>query len=354
MVAASSTSAATNIYNYSYNSNGTCPGQPVTVTVNYCQNLTNSNSYFFAALNTSDSATLLPCGDASQFFVVDSNGINVADTTPSAGWNSLDALPVTFCRPITWVFNIPSNAVLGTRYMFVMAGRTGGLDCSTPPDSQIALPVTVCSALPTSTPTFTKTISPTISITPTPNTPTPTPTATFINTPVYTMTVVLSDTPTYTPTPTPTPWMTQTPTDTPTPSGPITLIYTNGSSTCSAAFGCTVQFVNACRLLYLDSQTSYIIMRLGATCGCQPSDIMQLRLTMSWDEICAHYGLDWSTFVTDLQTRIATLAPEVDTPIMIMRADANDPSQYPMTQPVPMPDHLIYAQAVTEVVPVCH
>ncbi len=94
-------------------------------------------------------------------------------------------------------------------------------------------------------------------------------------------------------------------------------------------------------------------MRIGATCGCQPSDIMQLRLTMSWDEICAHYGLDWAAFAADLQTRINTLLPEIDTPNMIMRAAANDPNQFPITYLAPMPDTLVYAQPVTEVIPVC-
>jgi hypothetical protein len=74
---------------------------------------------------------------------------------------------------------------------------------------------------------------------------------------------------------------------------------------------------------------------------------------MSWDEICAHYGFDWSTFVTDLQTRINTLAPEVNQPLMIMRGAANDPTQYPITYPSPMPDVVVYGQSVTEVAPVC-
>jgi hypothetical protein len=80
---------------------------------------------------------------------------------------------------------------------------------------------------------------------------------------------------------------------------------------------------------------------------------MQLRLTMSWDQICAYYGLDWSTFVADLQTRVNTLLPEIDTPIMILRAAANDPSQFPMVFPAPMPDTLVYGSPVSEVVPVC-
>ena len=145
-----------------------------------------------------------------------------------------------------------------------------------------------------------------------------------------------------TPTDTPFATPTSTPTDTPTPGsgGSVTFIYNNPAGACSGAFGCTIQFVDACRALNLDFATSYLIMRLGATCGCQPSDIMQLRLTMGWDEICAYYGFDWTTFVADLQTRIATLKPEVDTPNMIMRTAANDPNQYPIEIPTPMPDIL--------------
>jgi hypothetical protein len=388
--------AATQIYALSLSNSAACPGQAVTATVSYCQDQDNTNSFFLGALNTSNSATILPCPNANQFFTVDSNGIGVTDSTPPGGWNASDSSPVSACHAVTWIFAIPSYAVLGSQYAFVVAGGNSNLICGSLPDSQASTIVMVCGPSPTCTPTLTPTLTATLPMTITPThtktvTPTvsptrtmavsPTQTMTFVNTPtfvytpLYTLTPVLTDTPSFTSTPyltdTPTLIVTPTPdptpifptpawTDTPTatfvstPSGPITIIYMNGAGACSSAFGCSISFVNACRQLYLDFETSYIIMRLGATCGCQPSDIMQLRLTMSWDEICANYGLDWSAFVADLQTRVATLAPEIDTPTMIMRSDTNDPSQFPMTQPVPMPDHLTYVQAVTEVVPVCH
>jgi hypothetical protein len=318
---------------------------------------------FLAAILPSSTNLIQPCPNASQLFVVDSNGLGVEDTTPPGAWSAQDSSPVSHCGAITWLFAAPSSLVPDTYYNFVVAGGTTTLDCSTTPDSQFGVTIFSCSISPTATypmtPTSTPTITPTLSPTPT---PTPLPTFTTFG-PTPSATVEMTPTPditdTFTPTPTANAGITQTPvftdtyTPTPTTSGPITIIYANSPGACSAAFGCSISFVNACRALYLDFETSYIIMRLGATCGCQPSDIMQLRLTMSWDEICAHYGLDWATFVADLQTRVATLAPEIDTPTMIMRADANDPSQFPMTQPVAMPDHLTYVQAVTEVVPVC-
>ena len=152
---------------------------------------------------------------------------------------------------------------------------------------------------------------------------------------------------------TPTPFPSWTPTPTPGTGGSVTIIYNNPASACSGAFGCSIEFVNECRALNLDFATSYLIMRLGATCGCRPSDIMQLRLTMGWDEICAHYGFDWATFTADLQTRIDTLQPEIDTPNMIMRTAANDPSQYPIEIPTPMPDTLPTGTTSQENCPLC-
>ncbi len=327
-----------------------CPGQSVTLDVYYCQNSLNSDSYFLTALNSSNSATLLPCGDLSQYFVVDSNGAAVSDPTPPGGWNAMDSSPVTFCRAVSWTFSIPSTAVSGSYYDLVVAGGTNSLNCGALPDSQAVTILWVCGVSPTPTPTATPTVTyqvtqvatVTPSQTPLPTlTPTPTPTATKTATFVWTATW------------TPPATATITPSVTLTPGGPITFVYANSDAACSAAFGCSIGFVQACRALYLDFATSYLIMRLGATCGCQVSDIMTLRLTMSWDEICTHYGLTWSTFAADLQNRISTLQPEVDTPNMLLRGAANDPSQFPITYPVDMPATVVYSAPVTNVGPVC-
>jgi len=161
-------------------------------------------------------------------------------------------------------------------------------------------------------------------------------------------------TPTWTWTITPTPAISVTPTITPTPSGPVTLIYVNGSSACAGALGCSVTIVDQCRQLQLDSTTSYMIMRICALCGvCQPSDIMTMRLTKSWDEICAYYGIDWTTFVVDLQARINTLKPEIDTPAQLIRGAANDPSSIPYVDYCSMPATLTTGSTFKEVCPLC-
>lgn len=164
-----------------------------------------------------------------------------------------------------------------------------------------------------------------------------------------TATVTPSSTATNTPTPS------DTPTPTPTPGGPVTLIYVNSEGACCSAFGCTVTCVEQCRALYLDQMTSYIIMRICALCGgCQPADLMQLRATgLGWDEICAHYGIDWATFTTDLQTRINTLLPETDSPCQLLRGAAYNPNPYPIEYPTPMPDILTQTDAITEACPLC-
>jgi hypothetical protein len=129
---------------------------------------------------------------------------------------------------------------------------------------------------------------------------------------------------------------TSTPTITPTPSGPVTFIYINTVNACAAAFGCNTTVVQQCRDLNLDIYTCYMIMRICALCGgCQPADIMLLRLTMGWDEICAYYGITWATFTADLQLRMDTLQPEIITPNQIIRGAANDPTAFPQDDPAP-------------------
>ena len=112
-LAAGSLSAATQISTLSLNPGVACPGQPVSVIVSYCQNQPSTNSYFLAALNTSQSATFLSCGDPTQTFVVDSNGTGVTDTVPPGAWNAQDASPSTFCGAVTWVITMPMSAALG-------------------------------------------------------------------------------------------------------------------------------------------------------------------------------------------------------------------------------------------------
>jgi hypothetical protein len=130
--------------------------------------------------------------------------------------------------------------------------------------------------------------------------------------------------------------------------------YSNTNTTVATTLGCTTQVVDQVRALNLDPVTSYLVMRLTASCGCTPVAIMNLRLTMGWDEICVQYGLDWTNFTTDLQTRMNTLQHEVVTPNQIIRAAANDPTVFPVDPlPPPMPDHLTYGDPYQEVCPTC-
>lgn len=175
------------------------------------------------------------------------------------------------------------------------------------------------------------------------------------NTPVPSYTPTPTGSPTHTPTITPTPPITATytPTVSPTPSGPTTFVYVNPEGACSAAFGCTVTCVHTCRLLNLDITTCYIIMRLCGLAGCQPADVMALRLTMGWDEICGYYGIDWTAFTADLQTRMNTLQREIITPNQILRGAANDPDTFPIQNPGNVPDILNNGNTHTEANATC-
>lgn len=143
-----------------------------------------------------------------------------------------------------------------------------------------------------------------------------------------------------------------TPTATPTPTSAPAMIYNNTDTAVAAALGCAVAIVDEVRQLNLDITTSYILMRLCAL-GENLQAILQMRLTLGWDEICARFAIDWSSFSTDLQTRIQALQPEMITPNQVIRGAANDPSQFPITQPSPMPDNLIVNAPITEVCPLC-
>jgi hypothetical protein len=118
----------------------------------------------------------------------------------------------------------------------------------------------------------------------------------------------------------------------------------------AATLGCTVATVDAVRQLNLDPYMSYIIMRLVTLCGCGVSDIMTLRLTMGWAEICAKYGVDWTSLVTDVENRTANLVPEETTANQVLRTDANDPNAFPIeiSSPPVLPSQGLVFQAPIE------
>ncbi len=197
----------------------------------------------------------------------------------------------------------------------------------------VPTPTSTATSTPANTRTKTATSTPTQPHTPTPtSTPTPLPTVSSCPTPTNTPTFTFQ--PTITATQTPTLVITITPT-----SIPVSQIgYNNSDTAVASALGCTPQVVDEVRLLYLEPYTSYIIMRLTVLCGCHASDIMVLRLNMGWDDICTHYGIDWTAFIADLETRIYPLLPENTTLNQILRSDANDPTAFPIDiPPIPVP-----------------
>ncbi len=115
---------------------------------------------------------------------------------------------------------------------------------------------------PTITPTITSTLSPTSTSTPT-NTFSPTLTPTPIDT--------------FTPTPTPSPFI-------PTPTCTPAMTYANTDLQVATALGCSVGIVDEARQLNLSPEITYIIIYLTTKCGCHPSDIINLRITLGWDE----------------------------------------------------------------------
>lgn len=397
--------AATQISALTVDPSTACPGQSVAVSVVYCETQPNANSFFLVALNQAGFMSLQPCPDARQLFVVDSNGANVGDLSPSGGWNANNSQPLSTCGETAgWNIQVPSNALPGNLSV-VVAAESYGITCGYPPDSEMSVGILVCGTpvpsatnTPTATPTSTgsNTATPTPTATPTSTgskTPTPTPTGSicfactatpFTNTPTSTATPTPTCTATRTPTssttptwattgsatstatwtptstpnrtptstftpsmtatsliPTASPTVTPSPTSssTPFPSGTATPpVYNNPAGIVAGALGCTVETVEDVRQLNLETQTSYFIMRLTVYCGCHASDIMRQRLTMGWDDIGAYYGVDWKTFITDVDGRIAGLLPEPITVNQILRADANDPSYFPVEiPPTPAP-----------------
>jgi outer membrane protein assembly factor BamB len=131
-------------------------------------------------------------------------------------------------------------------------------------------------------------------------TPTPTPTVTFTQTATLTPTVTLTSTATLSPTPT------LTPTATPSPSQ----FYANTDTAVAAAFGVPVSIVDEARSLGLDPQTTYVILVITKHCGCHPHDVMVLRETLTWDQICIQYGTTWTLVLGEVNSDTAGLLPE--------------------------------------------
>src|SRR5665213_3301908 len=132
------------------------PGSVLGVTVVYCQNATNNNSFFLVALVPSSSTTLAgTCPVPGQRFLVDganppgptslgpppvltSTRNDGADPGPGQGWNAQDTVATLTC-PMTQVFDvtIPVTMAIGA-YNIVVAANLNNIQCgnSYPPTQQ--------------------------------------------------------------------------------------------------------------------------------------------------------------------------------------------------------------------------
>ncbi|HUO57429.1 MAG TPA: PQQ-binding-like beta-propeller repeat protein [bacterium] len=131
-------------------------------------------------------------------------------------------------------------------------------------------------------------------------TPTHTPTATF------TRTGTLPPTATFTPTPTGT-WYSPTPTNT-LPYDPTR--WANTDTSVAQAMGVPVSIVDEARQLNLDPLTTYIILVIMHHCGCHPHEVWMMMVNLTWDEICAYYGLTYQGVLNEEASLTSGLLPE--------------------------------------------
>ncbi len=89
-----------------------------------------------------------------------------------------------------------------------------------------------------------------------------------------------------------------------------TTSYANADTSVAAALGVPVSIVDEARALGLDPTTTYVIILLTKLCGCQPHDLYQLHLTMTWTDVCVQYGTTWEILVTEEQALTTGLIAE--------------------------------------------
>jgi hypothetical protein len=145
----------------------------------------------------------------------------------------------------------------------------------------------------------------------------------------------------------------ETTTPTPTPTA-VAFTWAVPVTQVAAVLGCSPSAVEETRAYALDTFTSYLVMRLTVVCGCSASEILRLRLNMSWDDIASWYGLDWRALVTYVTARIAELPPDNAPPDYWDRSAANavttlQPAQ--PARPVPTAAIIFYPPTTSEVCP---
>jgi hypothetical protein len=80
--------------------------------------------------------------------------------------------------------------------------------------------------------------------------------------------------------------------------------------------GCTQSDLDEAYSYGLGESAVWILLVIRQHCGCHPHDIMALRATMSWGQICANYGTTWSTVVDDMWTQCQGAGMDPDDPTL--------------------------------------
>lgn len=82
----------------------------------------------------------------------------------------------------------------------------------------------------------------------------------------------------------------------------------------ASIFGCTLTQVQEAQAYGFDQRGLWTLLVILHHCGCHASDVMAQRATLNWGEVCAHYGLTWTSVLTELQSNAdaAGVVPELD------------------------------------------
>jgi sugar lactone lactonase YvrE len=112
---------------------------------------------------------------------------------------------------------------------------------------------------------------------------------------------------------------------------------TNNYLAVADALGVDLTTVQDAYGLGLDEYLTWLVIRISKKCGCHPHDILALRATLSWGDICLKYGLTWSSVIADVDNRTgaAGLTPMEPNSDQSQRSCVNDGvSPTPTPQPV--------------------
>lgn len=80
--------------------------------------------------------------------------------------------------------------------------------------------------------------------------------------------------------------------------------------------GCTQSDLDEAYSYGLGEQAVWILLVIRQHCGCHPHDIMALRSTMSWGQICTNYGTDWATVIDEMWNQCEAAGMQPDDPTL--------------------------------------